>query len=83
MAKTKKEKVEEAIPEVVEMPAAVKENIVEETPTLDSKPLVLEEKPPSDEMIFLCSLLETQITGGWHGPAAGLIKDRIAQIKGK
>ncbi len=54
--------------------------LTEESPVISE---VVDEKPVSDELLFLQSLLETQINGKWHGPAAGLIKQRIAQIKGK
>ena len=54
--------------------------LTEESPVISE---VVDEKPVSDELVFLQSLLETQLNGKWHGPAAGLIKQRIAQIKGK
>lgn len=41
------------------------------------------EQPVSDELSFLNHLLSVQVSGSWHGPAAELIKQRIAQIKGK
>lgn len=37
----------------------------------------------SDEIIFLESLLDTQESGNWHGPASSIIKERLKELKQK
>ena len=94
MAKGQKQKKDEPIPELI-VDKEIDEIFSQEPATVDEQEMpmgntfvykdhedsVIEEKPPSDELLFLCSLLEAQESGGWHGPVAGMIKERIKQIK--
>lgn len=67
MAKASKPKKEEVVSEdsfVVNEPIETSEIIIEK---IDIQP----------EIEFLTELLATQVDGKWHGPAAGLIRDRI------
>lgn len=72
MAKAQKQK--EAV-------AGIATPVVKEEQAAD--PAAVEEKTASDELSFLESLLDTQVRGNWHGPAASLLKERIAKIKAK
>jgi hypothetical protein len=51
------------------------EEVLFEVPVIEVK--------PETEIEFLERLLTVQNTGSWHGPVAGLIKERLAVIKNK
>lgn len=72
-----------------------KETKIEEaiTPEFDGEPIVSNEmelpngnvliySDSDSELSFLKMLLDKQVSGRWHGPAASLIKERIAKLKG-
>lgn len=46
-------------------------------------PIVVEEKPESDEVLFLQNILQIQRNGGFGRHLDGIINDRIKTLKGK
>ena len=67
---------------------SIKEDIYFGEPTEKLNEEVLFEVPiievkPETEIEFLERLLTVQNMGSWHGPAAGIIKERLSALKNK
>ena len=74
MARPKKEKLQEVINEIQE--------IIEDEPKPETLSESNIEKNIQSEVLFLEELLETIVSGSWHGPAASIIKERLKLLKG-
>ena len=69
--------------EITDTKSEENENIIEPT----AKVFMYENEPLEpviiqSEVDFLTELLAAQVDGNWHGPAAGLIRERLKLLNG-
>ena len=80
MGRQKKDKGE--MPEIVaDDTLSFAENDVKESTSIEYETGVDTYRIIESEIDFLTKLLDTQLSGNWHGPAASMIKERLKLLK--